>query len=228
MQSRAFYAAALTSLRYVEHRTPTGRRFGEDADARWKSFRGHLTTADRIDLLLRDADVEFPGAFGARTTFALRGVAEDEPFGAEWSALDGATAEAVWRRHVRDEAPPSDVRTLLRAMAAAWEITLEPVLLPTLTPTSRLLVVGPSAIAAVIEAFAAQSSTLRWSDQVVCIATPPAHRQLASNAAAILRSNRATQLHAGGDGIARLGDRVLVESADGHADDLLAARAVRS
>jgi hypothetical protein len=37
-------------------RRPTGRRFGTEADARWNGFHGSLTIADRLDLLVRDAD----------------------------------------------------------------------------------------------------------------------------------------------------------------------------
>ncbi len=58
----AYCRAALESLLFVEALRPTRRRAGADADATWASFRGDLTTADRIDLLLRDADAEWPGA----------------------------------------------------------------------------------------------------------------------------------------------------------------------
>lgn len=228
MSSRAFYTAALTSLRFVEQRNPTGRRFGEDADARWKAFRGHLGMADRIDLLLRDADNEFPGAFGARTAFALRGVSEDEPLGVDWTSLEPQVAEAMWRKLVREQQPPNDVHGVLGAIAAAWELTLQPVTLPSITPTTKLLLVGPSAIAQGIKAFAGNPGVLRWSDQVVCIATPPAHRQLAASAAAILRSNRATALYAAGDKVSVRGEHVLVESPDAHDDDLATAHALRS
>ncbi len=67
----AYYQAALRCLQFVEKRKPTGRRFGSEADARWASFKGELTTSDRIDLLLRDADTEWLGAIGARTVFGL-------------------------------------------------------------------------------------------------------------------------------------------------------------
>jgi hypothetical protein len=65
----------LFALRYLEGRRATGRRFGADADALWSSLQGDLTTANRLDLLIRDADAEWPGGFGARTVFAMRGVA---------------------------------------------------------------------------------------------------------------------------------------------------------
>ncbi|NVL83835.1 hypothetical protein [Escherichia coli] len=66
MNVDAFYEASLRKLRFVEARSPTKRRSGADADALWKSFKGHLTASDRLDLLLRDADIEHGGAFGAR------------------------------------------------------------------------------------------------------------------------------------------------------------------
>lgn len=46
----AYYRAALAGLRYVESRRPSGRRFGENADALWKNFAGELTVGDRLDL----------------------------------------------------------------------------------------------------------------------------------------------------------------------------------
>ena len=62
----AYYRAALAGLRHVEAQLPSGRRFGPQADARWTELRGSLTTADRIDLLLRDASAQWPSAFAAR------------------------------------------------------------------------------------------------------------------------------------------------------------------
>jgi hypothetical protein len=44
---------------------------------------------------------------------------------------------------------------------------------------------GPSAIASAAAAFA-RGKDLAWSDQVTCVATPPAHRQLAAVCAALL------------------------------------------
>ena len=52
---RPFYRAAALGLRALDGRG-VRRRFGEDADARWRQFRGELRDADRFDLLLRDAD----------------------------------------------------------------------------------------------------------------------------------------------------------------------------
>ncbi len=99
---RSYYQAALVGLQTVESRRATGRRFGPDADARWKSFRGDLTTGDRMNVLIRDADTEWPGAFGARAAFGLDGVAEDDAFGGGgWPGIEARVAEELWRESAR-------------------------------------------------------------------------------------------------------------------------------
>lgn len=45
--TRASYEAALCGLRFIEPRTPSQRRFGENADALWSEFRGDLTDGDQ-------------------------------------------------------------------------------------------------------------------------------------------------------------------------------------
>jgi hypothetical protein len=189
--ARAYYAAALAGLRFVEARRPTGRRFGAEADARWKNFAGDLATSDRLDLLLRDADAEWPAAFGARTVFAEPAVAEDDAFGPGWSPLDPVDAEDVWRAGLATE--PRDLDGLLAAWSAAWGLPLAPTPAPVLTTVDRLVVAGPSAIAASMRAFLGRSD-LAWSEQVTVVATPPAHRQLAALAAAALNAARPTRL----------------------------------
>jgi len=184
MSSVAFYEASLRALRYVEARSPTGRRFGTDADAMWRTFRGHLTASDRIDLLLRDADAEYPGSFGARVIFALRGVGEDDAFGPTWKQPAPTDADALWRK-VASEPPATDVGAALSACLKALGLTLRPLDVPRLTPNSRLLVAGPSAIASVATAFA-RGQDLAWADQVTCVATPPPHRHVAAVCAALL------------------------------------------
>ncbi len=183
-----FVAASLRLLQFVEQRRPTGRRFGADADARWGSFKGDLLTAHRIELLIRDADAEWPGAFGARSVYDLRGIAEDEPFGSQWAGVDPIEAEELWRA-LRGQKAPESAKDVLRAIADAWGLTLEAHDVGKIGPTDRLVIAGPSAIAATIEAFAG-GTALDWADQVSVIATPPAHRQLAAAATAILGSTR--------------------------------------
>jgi hypothetical protein len=195
MPQLAFYEASLRALRYVEARSPTGRRFGPDADAMWRSFRGHLTAADRIDLLLRDADVEYPGAFGARVAFGLRGVGDDDAFGSAWESLAPTDADALWRRTVA-EPTPTDVSSGIGACALALGIVLRPCDVPKLTANTRLLLAGPSVIVSVAAAFAKEGD-LAWSDQVMCVATPPAHRQLAVLCAALLGAKPTVLVAAG-------------------------------
>lgn len=188
----AYYAAALAALRFVEARQPTGRRFGPDADARWSSLRGELTTADRLDLLIRDADAQWPEAFGARTVFAKRGVSEDEPFGADWEPLDAVDAEALWRAAIAQEAA-ADPHAALEAVARAWGVTLRACDPGEIGANDALVVVGGSAIAATIEAFAGRSD-LDWAEQITVLATPPPHRQLGALAGAVLRSTKPTRV----------------------------------
>ena len=221
---RSFYVTALVGLRYVEARRATGRRFGAEADARWTGFRGDLTTADRLDLLLRDADAEWPGAFGARTVFAERAVAEDDAFGPAWESLEPVDAEQLWRTALATK-EPRDLDSLLSAWSAAWETTVAPFAVGEITTVERLVVAGPSAIAATLRAFAGRAD-LAWSEQVTVVATPPAHRQLAALATAVLNTTKATNLFTHVQAHALVG-RVLV-SEDALAEDAAVVREVRS
>jgi hypothetical protein len=173
-------------------RRPTGRRFGADADARWSSFRGDLETVDRIELMIRDADAEWPGGFGARAVFAMQGVAEDEPFGSPWQGLDPVAAEELWRRVKADPAPATPAAALA-AIARAWGVTLTAQPSEPVAPTDHLVVVGPSAIAATIEAFAA-GAALDWAEQAVVVASSPVARQLAAAGTALLNAPRSAPI----------------------------------
>ncbi|MAT26113.1 MAG: hypothetical protein CMN31_10625 [Sandaracinus sp.] len=220
-QARAYYEAALSALAYIEGRQPTGRRFGAEADARWSSFKGDLTTADRIDLLIRDADAQWPAAFGARTVFAKRAVAEDEPFGADWEPLDPVEAEEMWRARAQAESPASPRQTL-EATAAAWDLNLTPFDPGTIGAAEKLVVAGPSAIAAAIVAFH-EGSDLDWIDQVTVVATPPAHRQLAAHAGALLNATKPARIFTAELATAKPGARLLL-SDDATDEDAANAR----
>jgi hypothetical protein len=189
---RSYYRAALSGLRHIEARRPSGRRFGENADALWRSFAGELTTSDRIDLLIRDADAEWPGAFGARTVFARAGVAEDEAFGVGWYPLDPPDAEELWREVTRSDAP-ADVSSALVSAAASWGVTLSAFELGEINASEKVLVAGPSAIAAVIARFSDYRG-LGWGEQVAVVATPECHRQLALLGAALVNVNKPTRV----------------------------------
>ena len=188
-----YYRAALTGLRFLESRRPDGGRFGSDADHRWRAFRGELTAAARIDLLVRDADAEWPGAIGPRTVFGFDAVAEDDPFGPQWPSLEGTDAEELWR----GPAPAFDgAKAALDAVAEEWGIALDWPELPPLDPAETLWLAGPSAIAAAALKFT-QSTDLDWAAQVTCVATPPAHRQIAALAAAIANATSRAAIASG-------------------------------
>ena len=231
--SLSYYRSGLALLRHVEARQPTNRRFGAEADALWRRFQGDLTAADRIDLLLRDADAQWPGAFGARTVFNLRGVAEDESFGPEWKSLDGVDAEELWRAEAA--ADLVGLRGVLAAIARAWQLSLESVSVEAVGAAERLVVAGPSVVAALIELFEGDEA-LDWSEQVLVVATPAGHRQLAAAAGAILKSTKAGRLvDSAGEPDEGAGARAgwgkgvkarLVLSPDAAADDAGRARAL--
>lgn len=221
-----YVEGALRLLQFVESRRPTGRRFGPDAEARWASFKGDLETIDRIELMIRDADAEWPGAFGARSVYGLRGIPEDEPFGARWVGLDPVDGEALWRR-VRADAGPRSPRDALAAIARAWEVELHGHDVGAIAANDRLVVAGPSAIAATIEAFADAGAALDWADQVICVATPPVARQLAAAAGAIVNATRPTALVATAEEAPVLATAArLVASADATGADRATAAAI--
>lgn len=184
-QRDSFYAAAVAGLRALDARERTPRRFGVDADMRWSSFKGALTEADRIDLLLRDAAVTWGTAFSPAEVFDLFGLAPDEPFGPDWQSLGVATA----RRFLTDAgqvATPGGLATLLG-------VKNQPVALPGLSASTRLVVAGTSALVAVGEAFAGRTD-LSWSDQVLAVAQAPQTRQLAALLAIVVGSAARTRL----------------------------------
>src|SRR5690606_33505843 len=229
-ESQAYYRSTLALLRHVEARQPSQRRFGDEADALWAQFKGELTTLDRLDTLLRDADAQWPGAFGARNVFHLPGVAEDETFGSEWQSISGLEAEALWKTGTQIKSEGVD--EVLTTLAESWDLELRAIDVGTIAPADHVLVVGPSATASLIQAFVGKSD-LDWAEQVTVIATGPAARQIAVAAGAILGSTKATRLFS--SEAADL-DRArthlkgkparLLESPDASPDDLAAAKSI--
>ncbi len=219
----AYYRAALACLQFVEARRPSKRRFGAEADARWRAFRGHLSASDRLNLLIRDANAEWPGAFGARNVFADDTAAEDDAFGASWPSLDPVEGEALWRELAM--ASPSGLagRELMETLANTWGLALHTMSFETADPVEQLVLVGPSAVAAALEDFLRRPE-LDWAAQVTCLATLPAHRQLALAAGAVLDARGPTRVFAAHNfaGPPR-GARVVVAE-DAAAADVAAAR----
>lgn len=217
-----YVEGALRLLQFVEARRPTDRRFGANADARWSTFRGDLETADRIELMIRDADAEWPGGFGARLVYQLEGVAEDDPFGARWQGMDPVEAEELWRRLKRSPAPAS-LRDTLVAIATAWSVDLQPFARERIEPDEQLVVAGVSAIASTIETFA-HGSSLDWADQVTVVASAPAPRQLAAAATALLNSSRASRIVAATAPSSAVRGARLIASSDADPADRAAAQ----
>lgn len=220
----AYYEAAMVALGFLEAQRPTGRRFGAEADARWKAFGGDLKAVDRIELLIRDADAQWARSLGARTVFDLKEVAEDDAFGPAWPGIDPVDAASLWKQ--RPEVTGSLRAALVRA-AEAWAVTPAACAVEPVGPSDKLVVVGPGAVVATAEAFAA-GADLDWSEQVVAVATPPAHRQLAAMVGALLHAPRACRLVAAGaaEEPALAGWRWVV-SDDAHADDVAWAERTR-
>lgn len=216
-----YYRAALVGLRFLEAHRPTGRRFGPDADARWTSFKGDLATSDRIDLMIRDANAQWPEAFAARTAFADSTTAEDEPYGPGWPHLDDVDAETLWRHELKVP-PPQQLPDALAAIAAAWDLVLSPFEPGHIDPADRVVLAGPSAIAATALFFHRGGRDFDWAEQVLVIATPPAHRQLAALCGALLGVNRATPPLLAATPTERRGR--LIASADATETDLARAR----
>jgi hypothetical protein len=188
-----FYRAAVLGLAVLESRTGVARRFGPDADARWKAFRGGLHDWDRIDLLVRDAAVRHPAGFAPRVVFDLPALADDEPCGPDWSGPAPTEATELMRLSA---ASPGGLREALTAAAAAWDIAPRPLAgagLEGVQPTTRLLLAGAGAVVSVAAAFAG-SGELDLGDQALLVADEPGVRQLFGLALAGLGSTLPARL----------------------------------
>lgn len=181
----AYYTAAVLGLRALDARETTPRRFGADAEARWAQFSGALGERDRIDILLRDAAGTWGAAFSPSECFGLFGLAHDEPFGPDWGGIDDAFAKRLL-------AEPGAPATLDRA-ADALGVKAQSVPVPSVTPSTKLVVAGGAAIVSVAKVFA-ENAALSWTDQVVVVAHEPPWRQLAGLAAVLLGARGRTAL----------------------------------
>jgi hypothetical protein len=223
----AYYAGALLLLSFLESRRATGRRFGAEADARWAGLAGHLSVRDRIDVLVRDADLEWPGAIGARRVFGLEGVAEDDAFGPTWEAVPAHVAAELFRQH-GGVALPSVAAWLEAAFAVARrpraQLEVEAV-----APNDRFVAAGASAVAALLSRFEGRRE-LDFGAQVLVVAEDPFARQLAAAAPLVLASGTATTL-TGAPGDPALDARAwrgagLFASPDASARELATANAI--
>ena len=186
-ERNAFYQAAYLGLRALDAAERTPRRFGSDADARWRSFQGHLGLSDRLNLLIRDAAVTWTSGFSPAIVFGLSGLASDEPFGPDWTALAEHEAKQLWS---------DSSRPILALLLEMLEIATGDVDLPRVSAATQLVVAGGVATRAVADHFAAHRE-LSWSDQVLVVASGPAVRQCAGLVAAVRLEFPILSLNAG-------------------------------
>ncbi len=187
----SFYKSAALGLGALDAKPGQRRRFGGEADARWKGFAGQLTAADRLDLVIRDAAVQHGAGFAPRVIFGLPGLAEDEPFGPGWTGWEVRKSEAVFRQ-VTD----FDTQAALAAAAGAWGLEaqgLEAAVLAGISPASKVVVAGAGAMLALAAHFEG-ASNLDLADQVLVVAGHPGERQLFGLAVALVGGSRAAQL----------------------------------
>lgn len=176
-QRSAYYRAAFLGLHALDAAERTPRRFGPDAEARWSGFAGHLGTAERLDLLIRDAAVTWGVGFSPALIFDLPGLAEDEPFGPDWASLPPQEVQRLWA------SPPWAVS--IGDVAEVLDVPLTPVDLPSITPSTRLMVAGGAAVCALATHFSGQDE-LSWPDQVLVVSERPQVLQLAGLVAPII------------------------------------------
>lgn len=181
----AFYGAAVLGLRALDARETTPRRLGADAEARWTQFAGALGAGDRIDILLRDAAGTWGSAFSPSECFGFFGIADDEPFGPDWGGIDDHAAK---RLLAEPDAPAT-----LEHIAYGLGVKAASVPVPPVTPSTKLVVAGGTAIVSVAKVFA-ENKALSWTDQVVVVADKAAWRQLAGLAAVLLGARGRTAL----------------------------------
>lgn len=211
----SYFRTALAALRFLEAREPTGRRFGEDADVLWRSYATRqMSELDRLELLIRDADRQWRGAFGPRFVFDLPVGSDDDPFGPSWERAAPVPVRDLWREAFARPTPQSPGHVVAE-WSAAWERPLSTIPFE-LSTNERVTLIGASAIATGIAALESRSD-LAWHRHVEVVATEPAERQLALLAAPLLAAEGATVLVPRPSEGARL-----VTSDDARASDLAA------
>ena len=116
-------------------------------------------------------------AFSPSECFGISGLADDEPFGPDWVGIQ----DHVAKKMVTDSSRP----TTIDEIAAALGVKAAPVVVPPLTPATKLAVAGGAALVAVAKAFAADHA-ISWTDQVAVVSSNGAFRQLAGLAAVLV------------------------------------------
>jgi hypothetical protein len=180
-----FYRSAVLALSALEAAGARRPSFGPDPDARWRAFRGELRDADRIDLLPLNAAATAPAAFAPRVILALPGLAEDEPFGPDWTGPDHVRATMLpW---LAAQPPAVDLPGILSQVARAWGLApaaLSKDRTASIAPQSRIVAAGAGAVLALAERFQAGRG-FDLSEQVLLMTGVPGERQLLGIAAVV-------------------------------------------
>jgi hypothetical protein len=185
---QSYYRAGLLGLRGLQDRGLSATRFSPDAEARWKAFRGDLTDADRVDLLLRDGAAVHPLAFSAAAIFALPDLATDEPFGRSWASLSASEAGALLRETVNGASTTSaSISSVLAEFAKVWSLEWRGTVVAQVSAASRIVAAGAGAIVALADHMAGRTE-MDFTDQVLLVSDRPGERQLLGLAAALLGS----------------------------------------
>lgn len=181
-----FYRCALAGLGVLVQHQQTRDPFSDDANALWSAARGHLTAADRVDLVLADAAVAWPVAFSTRDVFALEGLAEDAAFPRDWPGIDPNVAPGATQRTVLPGVGNA-VEQASAAVAVAWGPRPVPdaaarAALADAPRQRRFVIAGGAALAAAVAA--ASEGGLDLAAQVVLVSERPDERQWLGLAAA--------------------------------------------
>lgn len=188
-----FYRAAVLGLGLLEARSGMARRFGPDADARWKAFRGGLQDWDRIELLVRDASVRNPAGFAPRVVFDLPALADDEPCGPDWPGPTPTEASTLLRSVASG---PRELGPILEVVAAGWGLSFRPLSRDAgagILASTKILLAGAGAVMSAAALFAGRPD-LDLADQSVLVADDPGTRQLFGLALAYFSSSRPARI----------------------------------
>ncbi len=181
-----YYRTGVLGLRALQDRGLSTVRFSPDAEARWKAFRGELTDADRVDLLLRDGAAVHPVAFSAAAVFALPDLAADEPFGRTWAGLSVSDAGAVLREVAQTNLGDKNTKPspTLAEFAKVWGWEWSLLSVAHVVPASRVVVAGVGAIVALADHMFGRTD-MDFADQVLLVTDRAGERQLFGLAAAL-------------------------------------------
>lgn len=189
-----FYRAALSGLFFADALENKGRHFGEDADSRWKSFAGHLTVADRIEIMCRNGAERWGAAYSATLAFGHDSTAPDEPFPADWERPDKRDAQKLWDEVITHGKPtPKEALALHFQLCGGKDVQDLESPLPELQASTQLLLGGLSAVYQAALAFL-DNASLAWSEQIQVVASAPHERQFAALVAVTLNASNTTRL----------------------------------